>query len=538
VSIVEPSLSGASARWLCPACEDSPAIGADANDPVCPQCGTRLVQLTLKEEDDLVGQVIDGRFEILAFLGAGAMGTVYRARQKSIGREVAIKMIDKQHGRDEMAVRRFLREARLASQLSQPNTVSVLDVGQAKDGRLFLAMELIRGKTLDEVVAREGAFSAARAAHIGIQLCDALEAAARLQIVHRDLKPANVIVLDDPPGRDLLKVLDFGLAKSLIGDESEATQSGLIVGTPRYMAPEVLMGAPHTLASDLYAVGVILGEISTGSVMWPTNSLAVLLANKFDGSPLTAKVPAPLRPIVARLISADPARRYASAVEVRDALVPVKESRADTDSGPSPAASVPELVKVSFLAAPSHAPLPPATSAADAARPPTAVTTRDQRPTTPSPRATTTPGGEAAAATAAKPKIARQRLAWNRRTQLALAAVLAVAATVLIATVMMYPNRRLLGAGWDDEEPDAGVVEDEGTDQGGDGDDHGDDAGEESPDETDGDVPADEAAAPADEAAPAADEAAPSADEAAPSADEAAAPTADETAVPPIDAAP
>src|SRR5687768_16359576 len=137
------------------------------------------------------------------------MGTVYRAYQRSIDREVALKVIDPKLARDLVAVRRFLREARLASQLSQPKTVRVFDFGQGADGYLYLVMELLRGRTLNTVVNEEGLFGVDRAVRVGVQLCDALEAAHRQGIVHRDLKPSNVMVLFDPPGRDLVKVLDF-----------------------------------------------------------------------------------------------------------------------------------------------------------------------------------------------------------------------------------------------------------------------------------------------------------------------------------------
>src|SRR5262249_52062054 len=154
--------------------------------------------------DSLIGQVVDGRYEIRAKLGQGGMGTVYRAWQASVEREVAIKVIHAGFSRDSVAVHRFEREARLASKLSQPNTVSVIDFGRTPDNRLFLAMELIRGRTLHQVLAEVGAFSPERVARIGVQICDALEAAHALGIVHRDLKLENVIVLDDPPGRDLI----------------------------------------------------------------------------------------------------------------------------------------------------------------------------------------------------------------------------------------------------------------------------------------------------------------------------------------------
>ncbi len=307
-------------HWLCPSCDAEPPPGL--REPVCPTCGARLIEVRTRAKD-ITGLVIDGRFEIRDLIGEGGMGAVYRAWQRSIGREVAIKLIDERHGRDPMAVRRFLREARLASQLSQPNTVSVIDFGQSSDGRLFIAMELIRGRTLAEVLETDGPFPVSRAAWIGVQLCDALDAAHRLKIVHRDLKPANVVLLDDPPGRDLIKVLDFGLAKSLTESESKATDTGLVVGTPRYMAPEVVMGEPPTPQSDLYAVGVILGELSTGKYLWEATSFPALVGQKMHVSPVIQDVPAGLRFVVARLIDPELSRRPPTASDLRGLLRPL-----------------------------------------------------------------------------------------------------------------------------------------------------------------------------------------------------------------------
>ncbi|MCE9574902.1 MAG: protein kinase [Deltaproteobacteria bacterium] len=304
-------------HWLCPSCDAEPAHVTDAR--TCPTCGARLIEVRTKARD-LSGTVIDGRFEIRDLLGEGGMGSVYRAWQRSIGREIAIKLIDERHGRDPMAVRRFLREARLASQLSQPNTISVIDFGQAADGRLFIAMELVRGRTLADVQEADGVFSIARAAWIGVQLCDALDAAHRLQIVHRDLKPSNIVVLDDPPGRDLIKVLDFGLAKSLTETETTATDTGLVVGTPRYMAPEVVMGAGPTPQSDLYAVGVILAELTTGKALWDATTFPQLAGQKLVESEVLRLVPSGLRGVVARLVAPEVGRRPASAGELRGLL--------------------------------------------------------------------------------------------------------------------------------------------------------------------------------------------------------------------------
>jgi len=233
--------------------------------------------------DELIGQVIDGRFEIRAKLGQGGMGAVYRAHQKSVDREVAIKLIHRAFSSDPMAAHRFEREARLASKLSQPNTVSVLDFGTTPDGRLFLAMELIRGRTLHKILVANGPFSIEKVVRVGTQICDALEAAHGLGIVHRDLKLENVIVLDEPPGRDLVKVLDFGLAK--YEGDVRGTAAGIAVGTPRYMAPETSTTGVAVAASDLYAVGVIIAELACGHSPWQGNSVGELLSYKLAPAP-------------------------------------------------------------------------------------------------------------------------------------------------------------------------------------------------------------------------------------------------------------
>jgi serine/threonine protein kinase len=258
--------------------------------------------------DDLIGSVICDRFEIVDKLGQGGMGSVYRAFQRSVKREVAIKLINASFSRDPDAVRRFEREARLASQLSHPNTVSVFDFGQTEDGRLFIAMELIKGRTLLKLLAEDGVFTADRAVRIGSQICDALEAAHALGIIHRDLKLDNVIVLDHPPGRDLLKVLDFGLAK-LFGELSSGSTSPGVVGTPRYIAPEVATSGKTEPSTDIYALGVILGELTTGGPLWSTDRLSELIPQKLAPAPAIALVPPELRRIVTALIDPDPTHR-------------------------------------------------------------------------------------------------------------------------------------------------------------------------------------------------------------------------------------
>jgi serine/threonine protein kinase len=287
--VSSPTPIGKVLHRICPQCD----LEVPEDTKQCTACGAKLVEIR-DEFDPLIGTTIDNRFEIRDLLGEGGMGRVYRAWQKSVGREVAIKLIDRSFGRDPMAVRRFLREARLASQLSQPNTVSVFDFGQSDDGRLFIAMELIRGRTLYAIRVADGAFPVSRAVRVCVQICDALEAAHTLQIVHRDLKLENIVVLDHPPGRDLLKVLDFGLAK-LVGERSSrATESGIVVGTPRYMSPEVSMGDDATPAADVYSLGVLLAELVIPGTLWANdNNMTALVGQKLEPEPVIARAPAP-----------------------------------------------------------------------------------------------------------------------------------------------------------------------------------------------------------------------------------------------------
>jgi len=266
------------------------------------------------EPDALIGSVIDGRYEVRAQLGHGGMGRLYRAWQKSVSREVAIKLIDRSLLKDPMAATRFQREAELASKLSHPNTVSVFDFGRTADGQMYIAMELIAGKTLTSALREQGAFAVPRIVRIGIQLCDALEAAHRLGIVHRDLKLDNVMVIE----RDLVKILDFGLAKRF--DDVSGTGVGIVVGTPRYIAPEVSTSGIATPASDMYAIGMMLTELAIGGPLWGGDSLGQLLAKKLDPAPAIAQVPAGLRAVTRALLDVSPERRP-TAVQARELLV-------------------------------------------------------------------------------------------------------------------------------------------------------------------------------------------------------------------------
>ena len=341
---------GALLHRLCPLCD----IEILEDITICGECGSKLVEVR-DEVDTIVGTVIDGRFEMRAKIGQGGMGTVYRAWQKSVGREVAVKLIDRSYSRDAMAVRRFLREARLASQLSQPNTVSVFDFGQVEDGRLFIAMELIRGRTLHEVIQKDGPFSVERTVRIGVQICDALEAAHGLGIVHRDLKLENAIVLDHPPGRDLLKVLDFGLAKNIRDPGSRATDTGIVVGTPRYMSPESSMAGVTSSAGDLYSLGVMLGELATGKPLWKGDSLPELISQKLDPAQVIARMPPALRGVIGKLLEPDPDRRP-TAEQTRALLIGVSGTGVSGSAGSGTGLAGTTSATVPFGSLPSTTP--------------------------------------------------------------------------------------------------------------------------------------------------------------------------------------
>ena len=307
----------------CSACNQS----FPSDTRVCPNDGARLIKLAA-QRDDLIGRVLDERYEIRAPLGKGGMGTVYRGWQLSVDREVAIKVIHPKLSNDRSAVKRFLREARLASRLSQPNIVNVYDFGQSGTV-LYLVMELLRGHTLSAELAQGRRINAKRTITIASQLCDALEAAHAQGIVHRDLKPSNIVILDDPPGRDLIKVLDFGLAKSLIQDSgSVVTNTDALLGTPLYMAPEQIEGKVSDQRADLYSLGCILYEMLSGKPPFVDNAVSAVLARHMNDTHagLPSHIPSSLRKVIDKLLSKTPEGRIQTAGEVRKVLEDVRDS--------------------------------------------------------------------------------------------------------------------------------------------------------------------------------------------------------------------
>ena len=298
----------------CPACEKM----FEARTR-CPNDDTELVRL-VAPRDPLIGRELDGKFTILEKLGEGGMGAVYRGAQHSVGREVAIKLLHGKALSSPAAIRRFLREAKLASRLSHPNAVGVHEFGQTDDGMFYLVMELVSGRTLDQVIAEDGVLSPERVVRIGAQVCDALEGAHALSIVHRDLKPSNIMLIAH--GRDLVKVVDFGLAKSLTTESDHTTTvAGALLGTPAFMPPELARGQACDGRADLYSLGCVLYLLGSGKLPFSSSSLHELVVmHSIDRAPAMDGVPAALARVIERLLEKDPADRYQTAALARDAL--------------------------------------------------------------------------------------------------------------------------------------------------------------------------------------------------------------------------
>jgi predicted Ser/Thr protein kinase len=306
---------------LCPECE------GEFPDELsrCPSDGEALIQLPPR--DDLVGEVLDGRYRLEERIGSGGMGAVYRGIQEPVGRAVAVKVLRQELASDKSVVARFFNEARVISGLRHANTVTLYDFGQSASGRLYIAMEYLRGEPLDIVLAR-GRLRLAEIVEIVDQVCQSIEEAHGLGIIHRDLKPDNVFI-DRVGPRSIVKVLDFGIAK-VPDPQGYVTQTGTVFGTPAYMSPEQAQGFELDVRSDIYALGVVLYEMITGAPPFRGSS-PVRVALKHvteipspvaDHSRVGALPPA-LAELVMQMLAKRADDRPATITEVRERLVAV-----------------------------------------------------------------------------------------------------------------------------------------------------------------------------------------------------------------------
>src|SRR6187401_2056863 len=222
-------------------------------------------------QDPNIGRdLLNGQFQILQKIGSGGMGSDNKAAQPAMSRMVAVKILHPKLANRKDLVSRFRREARAMSHLTHPNTVKVLLYGELEDGSLYIVMEYLEGKNLNQTVRSEGPMTVERGLPILMQACQALDEAHTQGIIHRDLKPENIFVTNVGGMKDFAKVLDFGLAKVTEREMRPGsiilTQEGMVFGTPEFMSPEQAQGKTLTAASDIYSLAVILYEVLTGKL--------------------------------------------------------------------------------------------------------------------------------------------------------------------------------------------------------------------------------------------------------------------------------
>ncbi len=277
-----------------------------------------------------VGEVLADKYRITRFLGEGGMGTVYEAQHALVGRRFALKFLHAELAREPETLERFRREARAAGALENENIVSVIDFGSAADGVPYLVMEFLVGEDLASLLRRDGPLSVVRAVNIIIQACRGLDAAHAAGIVHRDLKPENLFVCRRGDGTDLVKLLDFGIAKlsqaGVLGPVTPVTRSGATLGTPFYMPPEQARGAKVIdQRADIYSLGVILFEALSGARPHPGESYNEILYHILTKPPVPIESKRPglhadLVDVIHRAIAFEPADRPGSAAELARTL--------------------------------------------------------------------------------------------------------------------------------------------------------------------------------------------------------------------------
>src|SRR4051812_14148956 len=290
----------------------------------CPNCGRPRVREALA--DPLLGKLLGERFLVHEQLGQGGSGTIYRAEHVTLRRKVAIKVLHTELSRDDLAVERFRREATTVAEIDNEHIVEIHDFGRTSDGRLYLAMELLEGETLDTVLARETTLSVEKTADILIQLGEALMEAHAIGYVHRDLRPRNVYLAMRRGKANFVKLLDFGLAKLVETDASAASTSlGMTFGDPRYMSPEQARGDRIDRRADIYQLGCVAYEMLTGSPPFSGTRVFDILTKQVTEvpQPLPTRrpgVPLWMEAAVTKMLAKDPENRFATTTRMVEAL--------------------------------------------------------------------------------------------------------------------------------------------------------------------------------------------------------------------------
>ncbi len=398
------------------------------------------------------GTLLAGRYCIKGVIAMGGMGAVYEALDERFGRPVAVKVVLRELAKDPRLVARFEREAGAVARLSHPSIIHVHDFGATDEGVSYLVMERVTGTNLGDLLSKEGPLAPERAADLVEQALGALEVAHEAGIVHRDLKPANLMVIQSGASRELVKVLDFGVAQLRTGEAyTRLTRTGSIVGTPSFMSPEQARGEATDARSDLYAMGVVLYCLLTGKRPFEGTDLADILHKvRHDPAPgvdvRRPGVPAELARIVDRAMEKEAPHRYASAREMAQALVTWRTSRISAGtpaSSPSPR-DLATVVAKNTPAAPAPSPV-----AARAASPSPVVSQRAAAATLPVAATFPVAGGAAASQPAsAPPSSSRRWLSWLALAGLVAACLASAVVAALFVGLYYLPDE------WLDEEPE------------------------------------------------------------------------------------
>jgi eukaryotic-like serine/threonine-protein kinase len=281
--------------------------------------------------DPLPGRIIAGNFRIDGLIGSGAMGNVYKAEQLSLAKQVAVKVLHPHLMGDEKLVARFKREAKSASLLNHPNSIQIIDSGQDRDGTLYIAMELLTGRDLAQVIRDDFPLPLPRVVRILSQVLSALEEAHAQRVIHRDLKPSNIMLIQRRDEKDFVKVCDFGIAKAMLGEADDRaamlTIQGLVCGTPEYMAPEQARAEQLDGRADLYAAAGILYQMVTGDIPFRADSPMAIVSRHLVEAPMPPskrrpdlRLPKIVDDVVLRGLEKEREMRYPTAVAFREVL--------------------------------------------------------------------------------------------------------------------------------------------------------------------------------------------------------------------------
>lgn len=336
----------------------------------CPQCSTEYPEATqfcprdgatVVVVDALLGRVIAGRYRLTAKLGQGGMGAVYRGEHIKMRRQTAIKILSPAIASSPEYVARFEREAALASTINHPNAVAIYDFGEAEDGLVYLAMELLDGESLSALLARQGRLPLDLVVRITRQAAEALDAAHRRGIVHRDFKPDNVMLCTDERGALVVKVVDFGIAKQTQSTDtgSALTQTGSVLGTPTYMSPEQVADRPLDARSDLYSLALTVYQMLSGALPFKGETLQNVMVMRLLEPPTPLRVqapdvPPPVEAVVMKALAREPSQRQPSTVAMAAEL---EQAVAATSTYTTPQGVV--LTPQQPIAVPTAATTPP-----------------------------------------------------------------------------------------------------------------------------------------------------------------------------------